>query len=77
MLHKYREHLLENIKTHEGIVKFEKSLTNSEMINVQSSQQKMPLLDAEVLEDSDDPQNDNQNTSEIIFDVLKSRDTRR
>lgn len=44
------------------------------------SAQKTPLLDSTddaLHSDSDDTQNNDQNASEVIFDVLKRRDTRR
>lgn len=44
------------------------------------SAQKTPLLDSTddaLHSDSDDTHNNDQNASEVIFDVLKRRDTRR
>lgn len=44
------------------------------------SAQKTPLLDSTddaLQSDSDDTQNNDQNASEVIFDVLKRRDARR
>lgn len=52
--------------------------TNIEQANIQShTGQRMPLLDDLGNSESDDSQNENQNSSEVIFDVLKRRDTRR
>lgn len=55
-----------------------KSQLHQVKINYRSSQ-KVPLLDGADLDDSDTDgsQNDNQSASEVIFDVLKRRDTRK
>lgn len=76
VLHKYREHILENRGNIDGVVKFEKSWMPNQMIGGRPGQQHIPLLDAEDLgnSDSDESQNDQKNSSEVIFDVLKSRD---
>lgn len=45
---------------------------------IKSSGQRVPLLDSQLLEtDSDDENSNEQNSSEVIFDVLKRRDANR
>lgn len=69
---------------------FKHSSTNTDNLNVNVnkqnirldyfSAQKKPLLDSTddaLHSDSDDTQNNDQNASEVIFDVLKRRDNRR
>lgn len=63
-------------RTEVSAVTFDSSI---EQANIQNhTGQRMPLLDDLGNSESDDSQNDNQNSSEVIFDVLnRRRDTRR
>lgn len=62
-------------------VTFEKTTNGVQQVNLSKyrKDQSVPLLQADVLDDSDSDQsgNDNQNGSDVIFDVLKRRDMRR
>lgn len=62
-------------------VTFEKSVNGVQNVNLSKyrKDQSVPLLQADVLDDSDSDEsgNDNQNGSDVIFDVLKRRDMRR
>lgn len=62
-------------------VSFEKATNGVTQVNLKKyrKDQSVPLLQADMLEstDSDASENDNQNGSDVIFDVLKRRDMRR
>lgn len=62
-------------------VSFEKATNGLQQVNLKKyrKDQSVPLLQADILEstDSDASENDNQNGSDVIFDVLKRRDMRR
>lgn len=62
-------------------VSFEKSTNGMQQVNLSKyrKDQSVPLLQADILNgsDSDESGNDNQNGSDVIFDVLKRRDMRR
>lgn len=62
-------------------VSFEKTTNGVQQVNLSKYRkgQSVPLLQADILDssDSDESGNDNQNGSDVIFDVLKRRDMRR
>lgn len=62
-------------------VSFEKTMNGGQQVNLSKyrKDQSVPLLQADMLNssDSDESGNDNQNGSDVIFDVLKRRDMRR
>ncbi|XP_037037482.1 solute carrier family 35 member C2 [Bradysia coprophila] len=62
-------------------VSFDKAANGVQQVNLKKyrKDQSVPLLQADILDstDSDASENDNQNGSDVIFDVLKRRDMRR
>lgn len=74
----YNDNIKEDVNTS---VTFEKATNGLQQVNLSKyrKDQSVPLLQADILDDSDSDQsgNDNQNGSDVIFDVLKRRDMRR
>lgn len=74
----YKENMKADVDTS---VSFEKSTNGVQQVNLSKyrKDQSVPLLQADILDssDSDESGNDNQNGSDVIFDVLKRRDMRR
>lgn len=62
-----------------GVVTYENHKVRDKQVRLNyRTGQAIPLLDEAIAEsDTDDSQNENQNSSDIIFDVLKRRDIRR
>lgn len=74
LIHKYSLIIKNDVQTEEEevIESFPRNNTNG---TVKSLGQRVPLLDSQLLEtDTDDDNSNEQNSSEVIFDVLKRRD---
>lgn len=80
LIHKYSLIIKNDVQIEEEEVAetFSRNNINSANGQVKSLGQRVPLLDSQLLEtDTDDDNSNEQNSSEVIFDVLKRRDANR
>lgn len=64
-----------NIDSDPQVVTFDKGHSTSDQVT--RSGQRIPLLDFNNSDSEDDSQTENPNASEVLFDILKRRDSRR